>query len=124
MNIKTSIGIEIHPMLLKNYFRTLVNQIYKILPMREAESQSLSKYIWRLTAEIAGGTGMYPDLQVDSYYASLLNILQYLNEHNRECTIEQTKQLVFEGIRICEKLSEKYAGMCEKHERHDANGGV
>ena len=124
MSIKTAIGFEVRPKLLENYFRTLVNQIYKILPMREAESQSLSKYIWRLSAEIAGGAGMYPRLQDDSYYASLLNILQYLNEHNKECTVEQTKQLVFEGIRICEKLSDRYAGLCEYHNRSNKNGGV
>lgn len=124
MSITTAIGFEVRPKLLENYFGTLVNQIFKILPMREAESKSLSKYIWRLSAEIAGGAGMYPHLQDDSYYASLMNILQYLNEHNRECSIEQTKQLVFEGIRICEKLSDRYAGLCRKCDQPNKNGGV
>ena len=32
-----------------------------------------------------------------------------LNEHGGECPVEQVKQLVFEGIGICEKLSRRYA---------------
>ena len=76
--------------------------------MRESEVESLSKYIWRLTAEIVGGSSLYPHLKNDSYYASLLNILQYLCDHQKECSVEQTKQLVFEGIHICEKLAARY----------------
>lgn len=109
MSIDTSLGFSVSPRLLENYFKTLVNQVYKILPMREAEMDSLQKYIWRLSAELVGGAGLYPNLREDSYYASLLNILQYLSEHNHECTVEQTKQLVFEGIHICEKLSARYS---------------
>ena len=109
MNINTSLGFSVNSRLFENYFKTLVNQVYKILPMREAEMDSLQKYIWRLTAEIVGGAGLYPNLREDSYYASLLNILQYLSDHYSECTVEQTKQLVFEGIHICEKLSARYS---------------
>ena len=124
MSIETSIGFEVRPKLLENYFRTLVNQVYKILPMREAGVRSLGKYIWRLSAEIAGGAGLYPHLQDDPYYASLLNILQYLNEHGGECTIEQTKQLVFEGIGLCEKMAGKYAEQHGKEACADEDGGV
>ena len=96
--------------LLNRYFRNLVNQVYKILPMREAKTASLRKYIWRLSAELAGGAGLYPCLHEDAYYASLLNIMQYLYDHLDDCSLEQIKQLVFEGISLCKKLSEKYDG--------------
>jgi len=109
VSAKTSIGGELNAELLKNYFHTLVNQVYKILPMREKETESLGKYIWRLEAELIGGYGLIEEVQNDSYYGSLLNILHYLNEHGSECPVEQVKQLVFEGIGICEKLSRRYA---------------
>ena len=109
MSAKTSIGGELNAELLKNYFHTLVNQVYKILPMREKETESLGKYIWRLEAELIGGYGLIEEVRSDAYYGSLLNILHYLNEHGGECPVEQVKQLVFEGIGICEKLSRRYA---------------
>lgn len=107
--MKTSIGVEVHSRLLHNYFGTLVNQVYKILPMREHDSKTLNRYIRRLSAEIVGGSELYPNLCEDAYYASLLNILQYLQGHCMEDSIDQTKQLVFEGIHLCEKLKERYA---------------
>lgn len=109
MKVKTSIGAEVSEALLRNYFDALVNQIYKILPMREHESKTLDRYVRRLCAEIIGGFELYPHLGEDSYYASLLNILQYLRTHGMESSVDQTRQLVFEGIHICEKLRERYA---------------
>lgn len=108
MNVNTSVGSAVSGALLKNYFHNLVNQVYKILPMREKETESLGKYIWRLEAELIGGNGLIDEIRDDSYYCSLLNILHYLNEHGSDCPVEQVKQLVFEGIGICEKLSERY----------------
>ena len=109
MTVETCVGIPVDGKLLRNYFCTLVNQVYKILPMREEGTKTLRKYIWRLSAEIAGGASLYPGLKEDAYYASLLNILQYLSDHTDDCTVEQTRQLVFEGIHLCEMLEKKYA---------------
>ena len=106
--METSIGTEVSSALLRNYFEALVNQVYKILPMREHDSKTLDRYIRRLSAEIAGGAAFYPGLGEDAYYASLLNILQYLRDHCTEDSVEQARQLVFEGIRLCEKLRERY----------------
>ena len=77
--------------------------------MREQESKTLDKYVWRLHAELLGCAGMFPGIEDDSYFASLLSILQYLRDHCMEDSVPQTRQLVFEGIRICEKLSGRYA---------------
>lgn len=109
MNIHTSIGVPVKDKLMQNYFDALVNQVYKILPMREHESKTLDKYVWRLSAEMVGGAELYPHLGEDSYFASLLNILQYLSNHCLDESIERTRQLVFEGISLCEKLKARYA---------------
>ena len=108
MSIETNGGAPVSRTLLHNYFCNLVNQVYKILPMREQESKTLDRYVWRLSAEIIGGAAMVPGLGEDSYYMSLLNILQYLRDHCMEDSVEQTKQLVFEGIGLCEKLRNRY----------------
>lgn len=110
MTIETSAGASLSAGLMRNYFRNLVNQIYKILPMRENETVSLGKYIWRLEAELVGGQSLIESVRSDAYYGSLVNILQYLSDHAHECSVEQVKQLVFEGISICEKLQTRYAG--------------
>ena len=108
MSMETCAGVSLSRTLLHNYFCNLVNQVYKILPMREQESKTLERYIRRLSAEIIGGAAMCPALGEDSYYMSLLNILQYLKDHCMEDSVEQTKQLVFEGIGLCEKLRNRY----------------
>ena len=75
MKIETRIGTEVKPALLHNYFDALVNQVYKILPMREHESKTLDRYIRRLSAEVVGGSEFYPHLSEDAYYASLLTLM-------------------------------------------------
>ena len=110
MKIETSIGMPVSDRLVSNYFSTLVNQVYKILPMREAVQDSLPKYIWRLEAELIGNQMLLPGVREDSYFASLLGILHYLGECGLECHTAKVKQLVFEAIGICEKLKARYAG--------------
>jgi hypothetical protein len=107
--VNTGAGIPVKGKLLYNYFCNLVNQVYKILPMREQKSETLDKYIWRLHAEFLGFAGTFPDLQEDAYFASLLSILQYLRGHCMKDSVGQTKHLVFECISLCEKLSLRYA---------------
>lgn len=113
MSWDTSVGETLSAELIDNYFRNLVNQIYKILPMRENETESLGKYIWRLEAELIGGQNLILAIQEDAYFGSLVNILQYLSDHFSDCSVEQVKQLVFEGISLCEKLLARYGKVGE-----------
>lgn len=110
MTFETSVGEPLSAGLLENYFRNLVNQVYKILPMREKETESLRKYIWRLEAELIGFRGLTLDLREDAYFGNLIGTLFYLSEHVMDCSTEQVKQLVFECIGTCEKLAARYAG--------------
>lgn len=97
------------PRLIENYFRSLVNRVYKILPMREDGTESLGKYLWRLEAELIGSEGLSSDVREDAYYGSLLNVVHYLVGHWQECSVDQVRQLVFDGISLCVKLRERYA---------------
>lgn len=113
MTVETAYGVPLSERLLEKYFRNLVNQIYKILPMREDGAESLGKYIWRLEAELIGNQSLAAELREDAYYGSLLGILHYLSENGESCTTAQVKQLVFEGINLCGKLQERYAKVGE-----------
>lgn len=114
MTVKTDIGYPVSEDMLGNYFTNLVNQVYKILPMRETKQETLPKYIWRLEAELIGCRNLLPPIKEDAYFCSLLNILQYLKDFNSECAIEQVRQLVFEAIHLCEKLKARYINLDSK----------
>lgn len=100
--------------LLRSYFSVLVNQIFKILPMRESGTETLPKYIWRLQAELIGMNSLLDSVRQDPYYGSLLGILSYLSDNVSDCTVGQVRQLVFEAMDLSKKLSRRYAGETSK----------
>ena len=110
MMINTSINQPISHVLLKNYFESLVNRFFKILPMRENHEDSLPVYMKGLQAELIGCKSFIPDFDSNSLYMSLLCILQYLIDIP-DCSVKDTKREVFGAISICNKLAEIYGDM-------------
>lgn len=108
MNPENTGSENISQKLLNNYFTVLVNQIFKILPMRETESKTLPKYVWRLQAELLGMNRLLTNAVEDPYYGSLLGIIQYLSDNVMICTVAQVRQLVFEAMGLSKKLSARY----------------
>lgn len=106
--IQTSVGETITSNLLRNYFRNLVNQFFKILPMRENEEDSLCVYMKSLQSELLGCKEFVPEIRESSLYLTLLSILQYLID-NPECTVTEVKREVFRAISVCNKLKSIYA---------------
>ncbi len=109
-DILTSVGEPITSNLLRNYFRNLVNQFFKILPMREKEEESLYIYMKSLQSELLGCKELLPDIRENSLYLTLLAILQYLID-NTDCSVAEVKREVFRAISICNKLKSIYANM-------------
>lgn len=103
MMIETSAGTPLTPELLRNYFKSLVNQFFKILPMRENEENSLTTYMQSLQAELLGCQELIGNLREDASYLTLLSILQYLID-NPDCQVRAVKREVFKCISICNKL--------------------
>lgn len=108
MTVNTTAGLPIDGKLLHNYFRTLVNHFFKIIPIRENEEESLGTYIHSLQLELFGCIDLIPELQTNSFYLSLLSILQYLGG-NPECDIRIVRREVFRAISICNKLKAIYS---------------
>lgn len=100
------IGNKIHNEVLKNYLDTLVNNFFKILPIKENEEPTLNDYMKSLQLELIGCNSLFENTSYDSSLLSLISILQYLIEH--DCDVVIVKREVFKAISICKKLKRKY----------------
>lgn len=109
MTINTSAGIPVGAELIRNYFKSLVNKFFKILPIRENEEDTLQVYLRSLQIELLGNKEFIPGLSVNASYLTLLSILEYLIG-NPECNVADVKREVFRAINICNKLKAIYAG--------------
>ena len=99
-------GYEIPNEMLKKYLSGLVNQFFKILPIKESGEPSLNEFMRSLQRELLGNKGLMEALANDSMYLSLIAILQYLIDEEPETAVVRSD--VFKAISICKKLSKKY----------------
>jgi len=107
MKTDTNTGVPMQTGLLPNYFKTLVNRFFKILPMRESEEPSLPVYIQSLQAELLGCKELIDLFGDDAFYLSLLSVLQFLLDHP-DCPVRVVKREVFKCINICNKLKARF----------------
>lgn len=105
--IPTTNGATISKQLLCNYFDSLVNCFFKILPIRESEEKSLVVYIQSLQSELLGCKELITTLDDDARFLTLLSILQFLID-TPSCPVRTVKREVFKAIRICNGLKSQY----------------
>ena len=103
----TSRGVPVGANVLANYFENLVNQFFKIIPMREAEEATLSVYIESLQIEVLGCCGLVYELQSDARFLTLVAILQYFTD-NPDSDLKIYRREIFKAISICNKLKDKF----------------
>ena len=106
--IQTSVGIQMDAAVLENYFRSLINLFFKILPLKESKERSLETYMRSLQSELLGCKALVVAIHKDSLFLSLISILQYLIDHP-ESDVAFVRREVFRAISICNKLKERYA---------------
>ena len=107
--IESSVGEPINEELVYNYFDSLVNSFFKILPIREDGESTLPVYIKSLQAQILGCKELISILDNNSNILALVSILQYLRD-NPDCPIKDVKREVFKAISICNKLKSLFKG--------------
>ena len=107
MMIETSAGIPMDSIVLKNYFKALVDAIFKILPLWENGEETLGVYMQSLQAELLGCKELILAINEDPLFLSLVSILQYLID-NPDCEISFVRREVFGAISICNKLKSRY----------------
>lgn len=117
----TNCGIQMSHASVINYFDSLVNKLFKILPMREESESSLSEYIVSLQREMLGFGNMIPTVGDDKIYVSILSVLQFFidNIDNENCKLSDIRSEVFHIISLCNKLKDKY----RDSEVHDGRMG-
>lgn len=106
--IETEAGVPISTVMLGNYFHTLVNHFFKILPIWESGESSLSIYMESLQAELLGCKELISAIRYDPLLLSLVAILQYFIDHP-DCELPVVRREVFRAISICNKLESQYA---------------
>lgn len=108
MMVKTVTGQNITPEFLEAYFETLVDLLFKILPMWEDGEETLPEYMDRLLRELIGCRALFPAIRNDAGFLSILAILQYLIE-TPGCKIGTVRRMVFQAISLCGSLRARYA---------------
>lgn len=108
MKIETTRDVALSGEILYNYLRRLVNQFFKILPIRENEEDTVVTYMESLQVELLGCDALICSLHEDASFLSLLSILQYLIDHPVS-SIAVYKREVFKAISLCNKLKALYA---------------
>ena len=104
--MRTSSGYDIPTEMVEHYLSGLVNQFFKILPIKESGEPSLNKFMESLQIELIGCKSLMSALSNDSMYMSLLSILQYLIDN--DCDTDVVRREVFKAITICKRLKNKY----------------
>lgn len=106
--MKTAGGYDIPAEMVGKYLGWLVNQFFKILPLKEDGEPSLNEFMRSLQVELLGHQSLMLHLKYDPLYMTLLSSLQYLIDNNRDLSVAVVKREVFKAISICKKLRKKY----------------
>lgn len=110
MMIDTSTGVQIDSVYLQNYFESLVNKFFKILPMREENEKSLNEYLKSFQRELIGCGEFITAVKDDGTYLEMLCILQFFlnNVENSDCDIKDIRREVFHAISLCNKMRSRF----------------
>lgn len=99
----TKYNYEIPNYSVNEYLLFLINQFFKILPMKENNEQSLRKYIHSLQRELIGCKEIFPEFSNSESFISLISILEYMINNNPDTST--VKSDVFKAISICKRIS-------------------
>lgn len=88
------------------YFKFLINKTYKILPLKEANADTLQSYLESYLRELIGNKELIKFLVNEPRFITVLNTMQYLI--SEEYTISVCKREVFKCIHILEEINDKY----------------
>lgn len=100
--------LSLDSIMLEHYFTTLIDLIFKVLPLWEDGEESLGVYMQGLQVEILGCSSLLAATNFDPMLMSIAARLQYLID-NPDCDISVVKREVFGSISICNKLKRKYS---------------
>lgn len=106
--MRTKYGTDFSRKTTKSRVDELINQFYKILPMKESGSATLSQYIRSLLREILGMKELMEEWHEDGRIITLCGILQYMLD-NPDCDVTVVRSDVFKAINMIKLLQKKYS---------------
>lgn len=89
-----------------NYFKFLINKTYKILPLKEENSSTLTSYLESFLRELIGNKELIHVLVEEPMFITILNTIQYLI--SEEYSVDICRKEVFKCIHILENINDKY----------------
>lgn len=92
--------------LISNYFSSLINQLFKILPLKENGEPSLPSYMLSLQRELIGCKSLLSGTNYDANIARLIFTLQFMIDN--DCSVATTKTEIFKSISLCKKIKTQY----------------
>lgn len=105
--MKTAYGVCLDDAAVSAYFASLVNRIFKILPIREREEETLGAYLDSLAIELAGCESLLPVLSGDGEFISVLSTIRSLRD-DPSLPVATVKREVFRAISICKRMETRY----------------
>lgn len=88
--------------MMDSYLNSLVGKLFKIIPMKEDESDTLPFYVNSLSIEINGGMITFPLLASNDKYITIANIINCLNKET--FAFEIVKREIFKAISLTKKI--------------------
>lgn len=102
---------------LKSFLLNVRGDIFKILPMKEAEingaNNHLEEYIESLIINLTGATKTFPDLALQKQFLYVLNNLQYLNSHIDD--FKRWRKIILNSTKSIDNLCSLFGG--EKNDK-------
>lgn len=87
------------------FLSSVINKIYKILPLYEMDEQTTLLYVERLIAELNGSLHTFPELGHDKNFISAMNNLNYILHCG--CSVVECRRQVFDSIDYVKKVQRR-----------------
>ena len=102
-------GEPVEEVSVEAYFSSLVNRIFKILPIREREESTLGSYLDSLCLELIGCGDLLPVIGADEGFLTLLATIRSIRDHP-ELPVPVVRREVFRAISVCKKMMIRFGG--------------
>lgn len=93
-----------------HYLSCLINQIFKILPLKEQNSEFIDTHISDIIKELKGFDMLIKDTEYDAVIMRILAILSYYEQNIYVSSVEDVRRNIFKMITLCEKLKYRIEG--------------
>lgn len=102
----TVLNIELADKMLASFFSVLVGKLYKILPMREENEDTLPCYLESLQFELLGLQELVPSFHSVAEYIEILAILQGLRQEDID--VQTVRREVFKAIPLSKRIAKRF----------------